>query len=115
MTALTALRPRRLRPALVLATAAAVVATSYAASTLHVGPFDRRTPPAAVADGASQPSSALAAPGAPFGTATTLQQIDHSISVWSANLQRESRDFYAATPLSQLYESRARLTGDVAD
>jgi tetratricopeptide (TPR) repeat protein len=119
MTALTALRPRRLRPALVLATAAAVAATSYAASTLHAGPFGGRPPaaaPAVLADRASQADrTALAAPGAPLGTATTLQQIDHSISVWSANLQREGRDFYAATTLSQLYESRARLTGDVAD
>src|SRR4051794_41865717 len=106
MTALTALRPRRLRPALVLATAAAVVATSYAASTLHVGPFDRRTPPAApavVAGGASQPSSALPAPRPPFGTAKTPQQIDHALSGLAPKLQRGNPGFYPPASPPHLY------------
>src|SRR6185503_4560930 len=55
-------------------------------------------------------------PGAPAGSVSSdLAQIDHSIRIWTANLAANDKDFYSATNLGQLYDARARLTGDISD
>ena len=47
--------------------------------------------------------------------ASSTAQIDQGITVWSANLVKEPRDFFSATTLASLYYSRGRLSGDLAD
>jgi Flp pilus assembly protein TadD len=55
-------------------------------------------------------------PGLPaIAVASDLAQIDHSIKIWTANLAANDKDFYSATNLGQLYDARARLTGDISD
>ena len=55
-------------------------------------------------------------PGGPVSAVSSdLTQIDHSIRIWTANLAANDRDFFSATNLGQLYDARARLTGDIAD
>ena len=115
MTALDLpLNPRRLRPVALLVAAMAVVLASYGVAAF------RAAPPSTVntrgaANGTSPNDVTLDAPGAPALAIGSIEQIDHSISIWTANLARESRDFYSATNLGLLYEARARLTGDIAD
>jgi tetratricopeptide (TPR) repeat protein len=108
------LRPRRIRPAVLVATAITVVLASYGVAAFRATP-----PPTAStgggAEGASRTDVTVAAPGGPVLAVGSLEQIDHSIGLWTGNLAREPRDFYSATNLGMLYEGRARLTGDIGD
>jgi tetratricopeptide (TPR) repeat protein len=120
MTTLSLPRPRRIRPLAVLAASVALVAASQVANLLQthaaapagaagnapaalapIGPLD--APAAGLAQGPAQN-----APG-------SLAQIDHSISIWTANLAANARDFLSASNLATLYEARARLSGDAGD
>jgi hypothetical protein len=123
MSALTAgLQPRRIRPAALLAGAIVVVVASYGLAAWH-GPAPSpagQVAGAAVAGGpgaaaAPPPAVAIAAPGGTVLTFDGLEQIDHAIGIWTGNLNRETRDFFASDNLGLLYEARARLTGDVQD
>ncbi len=116
MTALAIPRPRRVRPLAVLACALGLVVGSYAVQAVG---FDRpASPPAAVAgaDAAQRTAPQIESPGGPStATVAALDQIDHSIRPWSANLAANDRDFISATNLGLLYHARGRLTGDVGD
>ena len=94
-------RPRALG---ILAAAVMVVAFSYVWAGTH-GAAPKT--PAAVGGSATSDAAELA-PG-------SIEQIDQSIKVWSANLAAEPRDFISATTLATLYYSRGRLSGDLAD
>lgn len=107
-------QPRRIRAVAIAVAALAVVLASYGVAAL------RATPPStastgAAADGPSRNEVTLAAPGGPVLVTGSIEQIDHSISLWIRNLTREPRDFFSATNLGMLYEGRARLTGDISD
>jgi tetratricopeptide (TPR) repeat protein len=113
MTALRALRlprVRRVRPLALLLASAALVLASQLAATMR---------PAAPATGTTRApviNGPITAPGAPVaGAPTSLAHIDHSIAAWTANLASNDKDFLSAANLAALYEARARLSGDVAD
>lgn len=110
MTARSLPRPHRVRPlALLAASVALVVAMQVAAQLRPVVP----PAPPALAPAVEGP---VAPPQAPIGSAPgSLQQIDHSIAAWTANLEANARDFLSARNLGLLYEARARLSGDVTD
>ena len=123
-------RPARhhLRPAAFVAAAVGLVLASYGVAAFHATapgtakPLTGAVQPGAVdgnvgdgalagdGSGVSLPSS-----GGPLLAVGSLEQIDHSIATWTSNLAKEPKDFYSATNLGQLYEGRARLTGDIAD
>jgi tetratricopeptide (TPR) repeat protein len=103
------LRGRGLRPLAILGASLIVVLASRGAANRAAPP-----PAASTAQGTGA-GPALTSPEGPALAAERVDQIDHAIGTWSANLRREARDFYAATNLGLLYEARARLTGDVAD
>ncbi|HYL40704.1 MAG TPA: hypothetical protein VET90_05285 [Candidatus Binatus sp.] len=109
---------RRIRPAAAAAAAIAVVVGSYGLAAWHAALSSATSPQAvdpAALKAAPPPPIALSAPGGSLVALDGLQQIDHAIGIWTANLSRESRDFYASDNLGLLYEARARLTGDVED
>ncbi len=118
MTALSLPRPRRIRPLAVLVASLALVAGSQLVSMLQpppapepapLGPANGQVEPPALAGPLSPPQAPLA------GTPGSLAQIDHSIAAWTANLAANDSDFLSAGALGQLYEARARLSGDVSD
>jgi tetratricopeptide (TPR) repeat protein len=101
-------RPR-LRPAVLLAASLGVVVISQLSAV--IGP-PQALPPSSAATAAP----AVDSPGGPVASVSAdLTQIDHSIRVWTANLAANDKDFFSATNLGQLYDARARLTGDIAD
>jgi len=118
MTAMTTLelplKPRRIRPAAVAVAALAVVLASYGVAAFRATP-----PPTAnsgtIAGAGMRDAVALDPPGAPLLAAGSIEQIDHSIGIFTGNVAREPRDYLSATDLGTLYEARARLTGDIAD
>ena len=59
----------------------------------------------------------IEAPAGVAGGAVSLSidQIDRSIAVWSANLAAEPQDFLSATNLAVLYHGKGQLTGDLTD
>src|SRR4051812_26197566 len=102
------IRPR-LGPAVLLAASLGVVVVSQLVS-LSRPPQVLPKPAAGVAP------AVVDNPGAAAGSVTSdLAQIDHSIKAWTANLAANDKDFYSATNLGQLYDARARLTGDISD
>ncbi len=102
------IRPR-LRPAVLLAASLGVVVVSQLVSLSR--PAQVLPKPAA-----SVAPATVDNPGAPAGgVSSDLAQIDHSIKIWTANLAANDKDFYSATNLGQLYDARARLTGDISD
>jgi tetratricopeptide (TPR) repeat protein len=110
MTALSLLRPRRIRPTAVLVASLAVVAATQLTTLVRPG----QLPSAPVVPQAV--SGPISPPEAPVAAAPKdLAQIDHSIAAWTANLTRNERDFLSARNLGLLYEARARLSGDVTD
>ena len=128
----TTLRPARLRlrPIGIAAAALGIAVATYGVAALRATPPPIAIPggPAAANGGAGLSGGAAAAgpgheagsqavvsPGGPVSAVATVAQLDHAIQVWTANLAKEPRDFYSATTLGQLYEARARLTGDVSD
>ncbi|HXG25795.1 MAG TPA: tetratricopeptide repeat protein [Candidatus Binatia bacterium] len=117
MTALPLPRPRRVRPVAILAAAILLAVASQAGALL--APTTPATGPAA--PGAQDPArpidlGPIDPGGAPVAAGPgSLAQIDHSIAAWTANLAGNDRDFLSAANLAQLYEARARLSGDVTD
>ena len=104
---------RPVRAAAIVLAAGLIVGGSYVLRGLE-------RPAAAVAEPADpQEIAPIEAPGAgPVligGTAASLAQIDHSISIWTANIAAEPRDFLSATNLGIVYDARGRLTGDISD
>jgi tetratricopeptide (TPR) repeat protein len=111
MTSLSLPRPRRIRPLAILVASAALVAASQVASLLQT-----RTTPGAAPQDRPVVAGPIAPIEAPVANAQgSLERIDHSISAWTANLAANDKDFFSATNLAVLYESRARLSGDVTD
>jgi len=111
---------RRPRTVGFLAAAAVVVLATYGFGALRGaaprglpgGPVAPAAAPAAPADG----STTLAAPGSTTALVPgSIDQIDHAIPIWSANVAKEPRDFFSATTLAALYHERGRLSGDLAD
>jgi tetratricopeptide (TPR) repeat protein len=101
-------RPR-LRPAVLLAASLGVVVISQLSAVI-------RPPQALPPRAAPTAAPVVDSLGGPVGWVTSdLAQIDHSIKVWTANLAANDKDFFSATNLGQLYDARARLTGDIAD
>jgi tetratricopeptide (TPR) repeat protein len=101
-------RPR-LRPAVLLVASLGVVVASQLSAVI-------RPPQALPPHPAPAAAPVVDSPGGPVGSVTSdLAQIDHSIRVWTANLAANDKDFLSATNLGQLYDARARLTGDIAD
>lgn len=110
----------RLRPIGIVAAALGIVLASYGVAAFRATlPSTATTAggagqqPIAPADGTA--GAAILSPGGPASAAASVAQLDHSIGTWTANVVREPRDFYSATTLGELYEARARLTGDIAD
>jgi tetratricopeptide (TPR) repeat protein len=118
MTAMTTLemplKPRRIRPAAVAVAALAVVLASYGAAAYRATPPPTANTGTLAGDGARD-DVAIDPPGAPLLAAGSIEQIDHSIGLFTGNIARETRDYLSATDLGMLYEARARLTGDIAD
>ena len=111
MTTLSLPRPRRIRPLAILVASAALVAASQVATLLQA-----RTAPGAAPQDRPVVAGPIAPIEAPVANAPgSLERIDHSISAWTANLAANDKDFFSATNLAILYESRARLSGDVTD
>jgi tetratricopeptide (TPR) repeat protein len=110
MTAIALPVRPRIRPKLLLVASVAVVIAGQAASAI-IGTQSPPRPQSQVAPVAATVESA----DGPTTTAASLDQIDHSIQAWSANLAAEPKDYYSASNLGILYDARARLTGDVAD
>src|SRR5689334_2438114 len=113
---------RRPRVAGFLAATAVIILATYALGALRVA--QPRTLPAGVAAqppaaGVTDPglrSGALVAPGTTSALPPgSIEQIDHAIALWSANVAKEPRDFLSATTLASLYHDRGRLSGDLAD
>jgi tetratricopeptide (TPR) repeat protein len=110
MTALTLPRPRRMRPLAILAAAAGLVLATQLGAVLQA-PATPATPaqPITITGPVTPPDApVVSAPG-------TLRQIDHSIAAWTANLAANDKDFISAGYIAQLYEARARLSGDITD
>jgi hypothetical protein len=109
MTAVSIPFRPRLRPAVLLAASVGVVLISQLGAVVR----PPQTLPPQVAPTAAP---AVDSPGGPVASVSTdLTQIDHSIRIWTANLAVNDKDFFSATNLGQLYDARARLTGDIAD
>lgn len=105
---------RRPRAAGILAAAAAIVLATYAVGTLRAPAAPTR--PAKVDPAAPGVAAPLPAPETTVGLVPgSIDQIDHGIAVWSANVAKEPRDFFSATTLASLYHERGRLNGDLAD
>src|SRR5262245_47164591 len=100
-------RFRRMRPALVLGAALAVVVGSYGLAALRPATTPQPAQRAAIRD---QP--ALSGPAdAPTGGSKGIAAIDHALKAWTSNLARNDKDFLSATYIATLYEARGRLTG----
>jgi tetratricopeptide (TPR) repeat protein len=111
MTALSLPRPRRVRPVAILGASLVLIAASQAANLLA----PRASVPAPQAAG-QVVTGPVAPAGAPIADAPgSLEIIDHSIGLWTANVAKNERDFISAANLGALYEARARLSGDVSD
>jgi tetratricopeptide (TPR) repeat protein len=109
MTALSLPRPRRIRPFAVLAASIALIAASQLVNLVR--PTSVSTP-----DVAPRVAGPISPPEAPIaGTPGTLDRIDKAISAWTVNVTANEADFLSAATLGQLYEARARLSGDVTD
>jgi tetratricopeptide (TPR) repeat protein len=96
----------------ILAAAALIALASYATTTVR--------PSAAPLPGREVGSAGVQQVGIPGDAGGqpaigSVQQIDHSISAWTANLAANPKDFLSATNLSVLYHARGRLTADLAD
>jgi tetratricopeptide (TPR) repeat protein len=108
MTALTLPRPRRIRPLAMLVAAVGLVAATQLGAVVQAPPA-RPAQPIVV-------SGPVTPPGAPVSaTPADLGRIDKAIATWTANLTRNDKDFISAATLGMLYESRARLSGDITD
>ncbi|MBI3746526.1 MAG: hypothetical protein HY264_08425 [Chloroflexi bacterium] len=126
-----ALQPRRLptrpRPLGILAAAVLVAAASFVASWSGLGTHRTSTtsgtgaslPGRAPVGGGSNPAAPadLGIPGTGAASLAigSLGELDHNITLWTANLQANPQDFLSATNLASLYHARARLTADLAD
>jgi tetratricopeptide (TPR) repeat protein len=99
-------------PSTAASRAAPAIAASTAAPATSAAPGTPATP--ATAPGTSAISNDAPA-GPTTATVASLNQIDHSIGIWSANLRANAKEFYSATNLGLLYHARGRLTGDVGD
>src|SRR5690242_5786410 len=105
---------RRPRAAGVLAAAAAIVLATYVAGTLRAPATTTKS--ATVDRDTTADAAPLPAPETTSGLVPgSIDQLDHAISIWSANVAREPRDFISATTLASLYHERGRLNGDLAD
>jgi len=104
-------RLRRIRPVLIVAASIAIVAGSYALNALRPA---AQSQPVAPVTAAEQPP--LAGPAdAPAADTAGIDAIDHALRAWTANYERNNKDFLAATNIAMLYDARGRLTGDIGD
>jgi hypothetical protein len=110
---------RRPRAAGILAAACMLVLATYAVGAVRQPATT--LPPAQVGGGsagrdADTDPGGLSAPGTTTDLVPgSIDQLDHAIAMWSANVAKEPRDFLSATTLASLYHERGRLNGDLAD
>jgi tetratricopeptide (TPR) repeat protein len=107
---------RRPRMVGILAAACVLMVATYAVGALRPSPS---SPPARAGGGPAGPGAEPGTLVAPGSTADlvpgSIDQLDHAIAMWSANVAKEPRDFLSATTLASLYHERGRLNGDLAD
>ena len=101
---------RQIRPLGIVLAAIAIVAGSYAVSSLTSAPPQRITPVVREAEGFGLPAGV-----ADNAVPEDLAEIDDEIKVWGAKSAADARDDISAGNLAVLYLGRGRLTGDAAD
>jgi tetratricopeptide (TPR) repeat protein len=110
---ISSFRPRLIRPRVagIAASAALLVAASYAATWVARQPSSAPARPAAPVEASLPPPDAP-----PAGRSELLlARFDGAIKAWNANVTSNAGDYISATNLGTVYLGRARLTGNLAD